>query len=184
VATLGLAAFVSPDQLLRLPDFRAGEHAFALLWAAAERVRPEGRVVKVLERASSMFVGTVKRAQHFVTVCPDDPRFRRDVFVPVMESMEALDGQKVMVEITDWGSPTAGPTGRVSEVLGTPGDLGLDVLLIVKHNGLPTDFPPEVTAAAATRCLRRRSGAGSICGASRSSPSIPSARRISTTRCP
>lgn len=114
------------------------------------RGRPEGRVVKVLERASTMFVGTVKRAQHFVTVCPDDPRFRRDVFVPVMESMEALDGQKVMVEITDWGSPTAGPTGRVSEVLGTPGDLGLDVLLIVKHNGLPTDFPPAVTAAAAT----------------------------------
>jgi ribonuclease R len=114
------------------------------------RGRPEGRVVKVLERASTLFVGTVKRAKHFVTVSPDDPRFRRDVFVPVMESMEALDGQKVMVEITDWGSPTAGPTGRVSEVLGTPGDLGLDVLLIVKHNGLPTEFPPQVTAAAAT----------------------------------
>ncbi len=41
-ASLGLAAFVSPDQLLRLPDFRAGEQAFAFLWAAAERVRPTG----------------------------------------------------------------------------------------------------------------------------------------------
>ena len=38
-ASLGLAAFVSPDQLLRLPDFRAGEQTLAFLWAAAERVR-------------------------------------------------------------------------------------------------------------------------------------------------
>lgn len=44
-SSLGLAGFVSPDQLLRLPDFRAGERAFALLWAAAERVMPDGAVV-------------------------------------------------------------------------------------------------------------------------------------------
>ncbi len=44
-ASLGLAGFVSPDQLLRVPDFRAGEHTLAFLWAAAERVRPDGRVV-------------------------------------------------------------------------------------------------------------------------------------------
>lgn len=42
---LGLAAFVSPDQLLGLPDFRAAERAFELAWAAAERVRPDGALV-------------------------------------------------------------------------------------------------------------------------------------------
>jgi primosomal protein N' (replication factor Y) len=44
-ATLGMAAFVSPDQLLGLPDFRAAERAFALLWSAAERVRPDGELI-------------------------------------------------------------------------------------------------------------------------------------------
>jgi primosomal protein N' (replication factor Y) len=44
-AALGLAAFVSPDQSLRLPDFRAAEQTLAFLWAAAERVRPDGRMV-------------------------------------------------------------------------------------------------------------------------------------------
>ena len=44
-AALGLAGFVAPDQLLRLPDFRAGERLFALLWAAAERVAPDGGLV-------------------------------------------------------------------------------------------------------------------------------------------
>jgi primosomal protein N' (replication factor Y) len=42
---LGLAGFVSPDQILGLPDFRAAERIFAWLWAAAERVRPDGAVV-------------------------------------------------------------------------------------------------------------------------------------------
>ena len=44
-ASLGLAGFVSPDHLLRLPDFRAGERTFALLWAAAERVGGHGALV-------------------------------------------------------------------------------------------------------------------------------------------
>ena len=44
-ASLGLAGFVSPDQLLRLPDFRAGERMFALMWAAAERVGGHGGLV-------------------------------------------------------------------------------------------------------------------------------------------
>ena len=44
-AVLGLAAFVSPDQLLRAPDFRAGERTLALAWAAAERVAADGTVI-------------------------------------------------------------------------------------------------------------------------------------------
>jgi len=43
--SLGVAGFVSPDQLLRLPDFRAGERLFSLLWAAAERTVAGGALV-------------------------------------------------------------------------------------------------------------------------------------------
>src|SRR5262249_56266586 len=42
---VGVAGFVSPDQLLRLPDFRAGERLFSLLWAAAERVAMGGALI-------------------------------------------------------------------------------------------------------------------------------------------
>jgi primosomal protein N' (replication factor Y) len=40
-----LVGFITPDPILRLPDFRATERAFSLLWAAAERVAEGGRVV-------------------------------------------------------------------------------------------------------------------------------------------
>jgi primosomal protein N' (replication factor Y) len=44
-ASLGLAAFVAPDQLLRAPDFRAGERTLGLVWAAAERIAPDGSLI-------------------------------------------------------------------------------------------------------------------------------------------
>ena len=44
-ASLGLAAFVAPDQLLRAPDFRAAERTLGLLWAAAERVGADGALI-------------------------------------------------------------------------------------------------------------------------------------------
>jgi primosomal protein N' (replication factor Y) len=43
--SLGCVGFIALDGLLRLPDFRAGERAWQLLWAAAETVGPHGRVV-------------------------------------------------------------------------------------------------------------------------------------------
>jgi len=41
----GCVGFVALDALLRVPDFRAGERAFVALWAAAEAVGPDGRVI-------------------------------------------------------------------------------------------------------------------------------------------
>jgi primosomal protein N' len=43
--SLGLAGFIAPDQVLGLPDFRAAERTFGLLWAAAERVRADGQLI-------------------------------------------------------------------------------------------------------------------------------------------
>jgi primosomal protein N' (replication factor Y) len=42
---LGAAGVIALDGLLGMPDFRAGERAFGLLWAAAEAVGPDGRLV-------------------------------------------------------------------------------------------------------------------------------------------
>jgi len=112
------------------------------------RGRPEGRVVRVLERAATGFVGTVRRGPQVIRVRPDDPKFPREIVVPLAQGKEAKEGQKVMVEVTDWGSSGSSPVGRIAEVLGTPGDPGLDVLIIVKHHNLPTSFPDAVTAEA------------------------------------
>ncbi|MGH7334905.1 MAG: hypothetical protein ACREKS_19635, partial [Candidatus Rokuibacteriota bacterium] len=80
-ASLGLAAFVSPDQLLRLPDFRAGEQAFALIWAAAERVQADGRVIIQSQNPSHYVFDAVAR-QDLASFYRHELEFRRELGYP------------------------------------------------------------------------------------------------------
>src|SRR5262245_2955212 len=41
----GAIGFVWLDGLLRVPDFRAGERVFQILWTAAETIHPDGRLI-------------------------------------------------------------------------------------------------------------------------------------------
>ena len=58
------------------------------------------------------------------------------------------DGAKVVVEVTDWPSRNQPPQGRILEVLGMPGDPGVDILGIIHALGIRTAFPPDVLAEA------------------------------------
>ncbi|MBI2014268.1 MAG: hypothetical protein HYS77_01810, partial [Candidatus Rokubacteria bacterium] len=80
-ASLGLAAFVSPDQLLRLPDFRAGERTLALLWAAAERVRPDGALI-VQSQNPAHYVFEALRANDLAAFYKRELKFRAELGYP------------------------------------------------------------------------------------------------------
>jgi primosomal protein N' (replication factor Y) len=79
--SLGVAGFVTPDQLFRLPDFRAGERAFALLWAAAERVRPDGALVVQSQNPAHYAIASVA-AQDLETFYKEELRFRAELGYP------------------------------------------------------------------------------------------------------
>jgi primosomal protein N' (replication factor Y) len=79
--SLGAAGFVTPDQLFRLPDFRAGERAFALLWAAAERVRPDGALVVQSQNPEHYAIAAVA-AQHLETFYAAEMKFRAELGYP------------------------------------------------------------------------------------------------------
>ena len=65
-------------------------------------------------------------------------------------SYDNLEGLVVDVEITSWPSPTRGPIGRVTEVLGDPDDFGVDVEMMIRKHQLPRLFPDKVLAEART----------------------------------
>ena len=59
--------------------------------------------------------------------------------------MGALDGQKVVALITDYGTKDGRkPEGEIIEILGYPDEKGVDILSIAKAFGLPESFPDEV----------------------------------------
>ncbi len=62
--------------------------------------------------------------------------------------IDELDGAVVNVEILKFPRGGASPTGRVIEIIGRPGDLGVDIEIIIRKHHLPHVFPPEVTAEA------------------------------------
>lgn len=115
-----------------------------LLKAAQEGKRREGIVKKVLTRGTMQLVGTYQESKHFGFVIPDNGRYTRDIFIPKEHSKGAVNGQKVVVALTDYGTEEKSPEGRVLEILGHVSDPGTDVLSVVKEYELPVEFPEKV----------------------------------------
>lgn len=105
--------------------------------------RPEGRVVKVLERGFTEIIGTFERSKNYGFVVPDNQKIAVDVFVPKEHSKEAKSGDKVVVTIKDYGTEKKNPEGRIKEILGHYDSPGVDVLSVAMAYGLYSEFPEE-----------------------------------------
>lgn len=110
--------------------------------------RCEGEVVKVLERGTRKVVGTYQQCDGFGFVVTDNQRFLKDVFIPAGKSLTAEDGDKVLAEIKDHGNKRRSPEGKIIEILGKPGECGVDVLCVAKSYELPMEFPEKVAKQA------------------------------------
>lgn len=106
--------------------------------------RQEGTIIKILSRGTEEIVGTFQQQSSFGFVLPDTNRFTKDVYISTENSMGAVTGHKVVVKLTDYGSATKNPEGKVIEILGHINDPGTDILAIIKAFGLPVEFPEEV----------------------------------------
>lgn len=107
--------------------------------------RQEAKVVRIITRAITRVVGTYDGArEHYGFVVPDNPRFPRDIFVSKERSKGAVNGHKVVVELTDYGSDQKSPEGRVVEILGHVNDPGVDILSIVRNYELPMEFSVKI----------------------------------------
>ncbi len=111
---------------------------------AAKGKRPEGVVIKVLERANQTLVGFYQKNKNFGFVVPDNQKINADVFIPQGKDMGAVTGHKVVVRLTDFGGERKNPEGIITEIIGHVNDPGTDILSIVKAYGIPEEYPPEV----------------------------------------
>ena len=116
--------------------------------AAQPGKRAEAEVVRVLEHANETLVGYFQKNKSFGFVVPDNQKINRDIFIPQGQDMGAVNGHKVVVRITDYGSGRRNPEGTVTGILGHVNDPGVDILSIVRAYGLPEEYPEEVMAQA------------------------------------
>ncbi len=114
-----------------------------------EKPRLEGAVVRVLERRRSTFVASYHEHIRFPFVTPLDTRVIYDIRIPFHAGRGAKEGQIVVVAITLPPGRNQIPQGKVIEILGYPGDPGIEYKIVQHKFGLPVDFSTEALREAA-----------------------------------
>src|SRR5208282_457761 len=153
-------------KLQRVSEFRGGGQ------------RAEGRIVRVLGRAHPSVVGLFRYGPRGNVVLPYDNRIQHEIEIPPGDELTAalreelgsggdgkeggargrrlpqlpeLDGAVVNVELLRYPRGGAAPTGRVIEIIGRPGDLGVDIEIIIRKHHLPHEFSGAVLEEAEHR---------------------------------
>jgi ribonuclease R len=163
--------FIPPDQL---GDAMHGDRVIARIESRGAQFRgassrgglrrAEGRIVRVLGRAHPTIVGLFRRSPRGNVVLPYETRVTQAIVIPPGEELTAelhaklaaasggavrpglpeLDGSVVNVELTRFPRGGVAPAGRVVEILGRPGDFGVDIEIIIRKHHLPHTFSEAV----------------------------------------
>ncbi len=156
-----------------IQDAMHGDHVLAKiqrLGGVTGAQRAEGRIIRILGRAHPTVVGLFRYGAQQNVVLPYDVRIQHEVEIPRgheltpglwkklgfsgadetsirlrrVPRLDELDGAVVDVELLRYPQGGAPATGRVIEILGRPGDLGVDTEIIIRKHHLPHSFSAEV----------------------------------------
>ncbi len=105
--------------------------------------RVEGRIVKVLKHESNTYVGEINFKNNVGYVTLDEDKVNLEIIVSKDNSLNAVDGHKVVVEIVKRISNKKAE-GRVIKIIGHKNDPGVDILSIVYKYDINTSFPEDV----------------------------------------
>ena len=120
-----------------------GDTVKVLMFPQRKMHKPEGQVVEILQRAKTRFVGRIQKTDKFAFLVCDNRNMVVDIFIPLNDLGGAEDGEKAVVEMTDWPEQMHNPVGRVVKRLGKPGDNNVEMQSILAEYDFPLDFPKE-----------------------------------------
>ena len=125
-----------------------GDRALVRVTGIDRKGRPEGSLVEVTERANTRVVGRVFVEHGVVFVVPENRRIAQDILVPPDKKakIKPQSGQVVMVDIIEQPSKFSQPIGRISEVLGTYADPGMEIEIALRKHDLPFEFSKAALA--------------------------------------
>ena len=121
-----------------------GDTVRVLMFPQRKMHKPEGQVVEILKRAKTRFVGVIQKQERFAFMVSDSRTMPVDIFIHIDDLGGAENGEKVLVEMTDWPERMNNPVGKVVKRLGKPGDNNVEMQSILAEYDFPLDFPKEV----------------------------------------
>jgi ribonuclease R len=152
-------------------DAMNGDHVLASIESRRPDGRAEGRIVKIAERAHPTIVGLFRYEPDENFVLPYDTRIQQSILIPAGDEVPPslrdaenltkqdlaalrhrripeLDGAVVNAQITRYPKGGLAPMGKVVEILGRPGEIGVDVEIMIRKHHLPYEFAEDVLAEA------------------------------------
>lgn len=103
-----------------------------------------GRVLKIIERGNSRFVGQLRAEGGIWFVNPDGNTLHVPILVGDVGAKGARAGDQVVVEILQYPKDGRPAKGVIVDRLGAQGEAGVDLASIIRQYHLPEGFPEEV----------------------------------------
>ncbi|MGH9817672.1 MAG: ribonuclease R family protein, partial [Candidatus Acidiferrales bacterium] len=130
--------------------------------------RAEGRVVRIVRRAHPTVVGVFRYGDRGNVVAPFETRLGQEILIPPgaeltpalrqkyeaegkhsrRQRLEELDGMVVDVELTRFPSGGVAPAGRVLEIVGRTGEMGVDTEIVIRKHRIPHRFEDDTQTEA------------------------------------
>ena len=113
-----------------------------------QKGRREGVVLDVVERKIKTVAGqfVADRNQSFIRA--EGMAGGPDIVIPANQVGDAVHGQMVVAEITEYPTAFRPAYAKVVEVLGDKMDAGVEIQVAIRRFGIPVDWPAGVQAAA------------------------------------
>ncbi|MGA0828678.1 MAG: ribonuclease R [Flavobacteriaceae bacterium] len=117
---------------------------FVLNHRGSSKAKPEAKIIAVEKRFKSRFVGEVEESDSFFFIKVSDNRMTQDIYVSKPSPIPVKQNDKVIVEISNWGSSKNAPEGKVIENLGESGLHQTEIHAILAEYDLPASFTAEI----------------------------------------
>ena len=120
-----------------------GDYVIVELTSKKDLGRLEGRIIRVLKHQTNTFVGEINFFNNIGKVKLDEDKVNLEIIVKKENSLNAVDGHKVVVEIIKRISNHQAE-GKVLRIIGHKNDPGVDILSIVEKYHINSSFPEDV----------------------------------------
>ena len=133
--------FLSAREMRSLFD---GDRVAIRIKGLDRRGRAEGELVEVLDRGTREIAGQFVRERGIGLVIPDNAKLSHRVLIPKGEAANARHGDMVVAEILDFPTQVEQATGRITTVIGKPGDKGIATDIAIHSHAIPYQWPASV----------------------------------------
>ena len=133
--------FLSAREMRSLFD---GDRVAIRIVGDDHRGRSQGELVDVLERGTREVAGQFIRERGIGIVIPDNAKLSHRILIPKGEAANAKHGNLVVAEILDYPTHVEQATGRITTVIGEPGEKGIATDVAIHAHGIPFKWPDTV----------------------------------------